>query len=227
MHRRSLLAAVAAVPLARVVRAAPAVVVMELFTSQGCSDCPPADALLGEMARQPGVIALAWHVDYWDRLGWRDPFSSKLATERERSYAARLGSELFTPALVVNGRTMLIGSDRPAVTAAAAAATPMPVAVSLSGGPSGATARIGAAEEPVSVLFAAWDPTHETKIGAGENNGRQLREYRIVRTAVVLASGDGAARELTLPAFADGQGATVLVQGADLQVLGAAELPPT
>ncbi|HSU04257.1 MAG TPA: DUF1223 domain-containing protein [Acetobacteraceae bacterium] len=234
MHRRHVLIAAAAaplaVPLARVDRAmggAPATpVVLELFTSQGCSSCPPADALLGELSRRSGVIALAWHVDYWDRLGWRDPYSSQLATQRQRTYADRLGAEVFTPGLVVDGGAMLVGSDRRAVEAALTSAVPLPVAVTLSRGAEGATARIGGAPGALSALFATWDPVHDTAIGAGENDGRRLREFRIVRSAQVVASWDGAARDLMLPAVAGGQGATVLVQGADLRVQGAAELAP-
>ena len=78
-------------------------VVLELFTSQGCSSCPPADALLGQLAQRPTVIALAWHVDYWDHLGWRDRFASRTATARQQAYARQLGSGVFTPALVVDG----------------------------------------------------------------------------------------------------------------------------
>ena len=87
-------------------------VVLELFTSQGCSSCPPADRLLGELARDPAVVALAWHVDYWNGLGWHDPFSSKLATERQRAYADRLGEEVYTPAMVIGGARIVVGSDR-------------------------------------------------------------------------------------------------------------------
>jgi len=100
MQRRSFLLAAATAGLARTVRAAaPSPAVLELFTSEGCSSCPPADALLGRLADEPGVIALAWHVDYWNGLGWHDPFSSRLATQRQRSYAAQLRDEVYTPAL--------------------------------------------------------------------------------------------------------------------------------
>lgn len=228
MHRRHLLAAAAAMPLARGFGLAPErAVVLELFTSQGCSSCPPADALLGALVGgRAGVIGLAWHVDYWDGLGWRDPYSSQLATDRQRAYAHRLGTELFTPGLVVNGGTMLVGSDRPAVEAAVAGASALPVAVTLRRTADGVTATLGAAPGPVSALLAVWDPSDDTRIGAGENGGRRLREYRIVRSAVTLGHWDGSARELAAPPIASGRGATLLVQSADLLVLGAAELGP-
>ena len=85
MRRRDLIAAALASSIAPAARAAPKSVVLELFTSQGCSSCPPADALLGQLARRSDVIALAWHVDYWDHLGWRDRFASPTATDRQRT----------------------------------------------------------------------------------------------------------------------------------------------
>src|ERR1700748_2762083 len=117
MHRRRLLTgALLSSPFsAPRVHAATAPVVLELFTSQGCSSCPPADALLGELVRQTGVIGLAWHVDYWNSLGWTDPYARRAWTDRQKDYAAHLGNEVFTPALVVNGATMLVGSDKAAV----------------------------------------------------------------------------------------------------------------
>src|SRR5579859_3682195 len=93
--------------------------VVELFTSQGCSSCPPADALLGELARRGDVIALAYHVDYWDNLGWKDPFASRASTERQRSYSHALRlSGIYTPQMVIDGAVDAVGSDRRAVTAA-------------------------------------------------------------------------------------------------------------
>src|SRR5689334_24971625 len=87
-------------------------IVVELFTSEGCSSCPPADALLAELAGRPDVLALSFHVDYWDRLGWRDPFSSPAATERQHGYAVLLGlATVYTPQIVVDGKWQAVGSD--------------------------------------------------------------------------------------------------------------------
>src|ERR1700736_1842766 len=91
-------------------------IVVELFTSQGCSSCPPADALLAELAQRPDVIALGFHIDYWDDLGWKDPLSSPAATARQRDYARQFGRrQVYTPQLVVDGAEEAVGSDRAAV----------------------------------------------------------------------------------------------------------------
>ena len=140
------------------------------------------------------MIALAWHVDYWDHLGWRDPFASRLATTRQQAYARQLGSEVFTPALVVNGAKVVIGSDNKAVEAAIEAATALPVSVTLSRSDDGIAAEIGAASAPVRALRIVYDPEHATAVGAGENEGERLREYRIVREVETLGEWDGAAR---------------------------------
>jgi hypothetical protein len=104
-------------------------VVVELFTSQGCSSCPPADALLGELARRGDVLALGFHISYWDGLGWRDPFSSQSSTDRQRAYARLLGTgQVYTPQMVVDGRREMVGSDRAAVLAALRDARPQAVA---------------------------------------------------------------------------------------------------
>ena len=225
MQRRGLLLGGLALALAsRAHAAGPAV--LELFTSQGCSSCPPADALLGHLAREPGIIALAWHVDYWNSLGWRDPYSSALATQRQQDYAARLRDEVYTPALVVNGTRMVVGSDRSAVRAAIGAANSIVVPVTLHRDGANAIAEVGAAGQPVSALLASYDPERATPVGAGENTGRTLTDYRIVRAATLLGSWDGAARRIPLPQIAAGRGAVVLLQTADLRVIGAADLPP-
>src|SRR5215831_8685962 len=94
-------------------------VVVELFTSQGCSSCPPADALLGELSKRSDVLALGFHVDYWDYIGWKDPYASKLATKRQRQYAESFKlSFVYTPQMIINGDAESVGSDRAGVEAA-------------------------------------------------------------------------------------------------------------
>jgi hypothetical protein len=225
VRRRDLIAAALAAGIPPAARAAAKSVVLELFTSQRCSSCPPADALLGELARRPSVIALAWHVDYWDHLGWRDGFASRTATARQQAYSRRLGSEVFTPALVVDGRQIVVGSDRSTVEAAIATANTLPVAVTLGHAADTVIADIGTAPGPVSVQRIVYDPDRATDVGAGENGGERLREYRIVREVETLGEWDGTARRLAVKPAGPGQGQVILVQSADLRVVGAADLP--
>src|SRR6185295_523163 len=94
----------------------PAPVVVELYTSQGCNSCPPADAFFADLVRQPGVVALGFHVDYWNYLGWHDPFSSKKFTYRQKEYAmAFRQTGVYTPQMVVQGKRGEVGSDKKAV----------------------------------------------------------------------------------------------------------------
>jgi hypothetical protein len=228
MRRRELVMAglVASLPIAA--RAAARPVVLELFTSQGCSSCPPADALLGELARRADVIALAWHVDYWDNLGWHDRFASPTSTARQKAYARQLDSVVFTPALVVDGSKVVVGSERASVeqAIAAAAAAALPVSVTIDRTVDALAVDIGAAAGPVRAQRIVYDPVQATDVGAGENDGRRLRDYRIVRDVETLADWDGAARRFTIKPGDTGQGVAILVQAADLRVLGAADLPP-
>jgi len=230
MRRRTLMAAAVATGIAPAGRATTKTVVLELFTSQGCSSCPPADALLGQLAKRPDVIALAWHVDYWDRLGWHDPFASREATARQRTYARRLGSTVFTPALVVNGASIIVGSDAAAVDGALDAASPLAVPVALRRSENGLVVEIGAGPGPMPapgwVVHAAYDAEHTTPVDTGENEGQRLREYRIVRQAEVLDEWDGSPRRFNVSAAGFGQGQVILVQSADLRVVGAADQPP-
>ncbi len=205
--------------------AAPPPVVLELFTSQGCSSCPPADALLGELVGRPGVIGLAWHVDYWNSLGWRDPYARREWTDRQKIYAKSLDGEVYTPALVVNGAAMMVGSDKAAVRRAIDHATPPSHPVTLRRTTSGLEAEIGTTPStgPMTAILVSYDPRQETQVGAGENDGRRLIEYRVVRDVITL---DASTPHLALPSVADHRGAVLLVQDASWRVIGAAELPP-
>jgi hypothetical protein len=223
MRRRDLmLAGLAACAAAPAARAATRPVVLELFTSQACSSCPPADALLGKLAQRPEVIALAWHVDYWNHLGWRDQFASHLATERQQAYARQLETEVFTPALVIDGASVVIGSDRAAVERAIGSATPLAVAVALDG----TRVDVRAGPGPLRAISVLYDAEHATDVATGENAGARLHDYRIVRQVDVLGDWDGAARSFDVPPPGPGQGQVILLQTADLRIVGAADHAP-
>jgi hypothetical protein len=225
-RRRHLIASALASSMVPAARAAPKSVVLELFTSQGCSSCPPADALLGLLARRSDVIALAWHVDYWDRLGWHDRFGSRGATLRQQAYARQLGSDVFTPALVVDGKTVVVGSDRAAVEGAIAAAGALPDGLTLSRSQGGIAVEVTASPGAVRAERIVYEPQQATDIDAGENDGQRLREYHIVREVETLAEWDGTARRLTARQPDPGRGQVILVRSSDLRVLGAINLPP-
>jgi hypothetical protein len=195
----------------------PRPVLVELFTSQGCSSCPPADALLGELAGRPGVFALAWHVDYWDGLGWKDRFSSADATQRQYDFAKRLGlGSVYTPQLVIDGVTETVGSDAGAADAAIKAAAAHPVegpSLALESGPDGHQ-RIALGDGPNStgsVWLIGYDRQQTTPVGRGENAGRSLTEYQVVRRATRLGAWTGAAVSFPLPTK-EGEGELVVVE---------------
>jgi hypothetical protein len=198
-------------------------VVLELFTSQGCSSCPPADALLTELARQPDVLALDLHVDYWDRLGWRDPFSSAAFTQRQRRYASLLGQdEIYTPELVVGGTQGVVGSDRAAVAAAIQAARIAPqVMLQLRRETGQLVVQAGAGPGSATLWLAGFDPHRETQVGRGENGGRHLVEANVVRSLTTLADWLGTPLQLAVAPPA-GEAAAVFLQRADGRIIGAA-----
>ena len=162
-------------------QARPAVV--ELFTSQGCSSCPPAEKYVGELARRPEVIALTFHVDYWDGLGWRDRFSSSEATQRQRDYAQALGSRsVYTPQAVVDGRRDFAGSNRSAIESALKEPrSGVPVTISIHDG--SVVVGIGATKDSMAsdILLVAYLRSATSSIGRGENAGRTIQESNIVR----------------------------------------------
>jgi hypothetical protein len=175
-------------------------VVVELFTAQGCSSCPPADALLGELARKPNIIALAYHVDYWDELGWKDPFSIPAAAQRQRGYVKRLAkSGAFTPQAVVSGDTSLIGSNRTEMKAAVEADRDA-LAITLS--KAGGNLSIDLPEqwnEPMDVHVVSYLAEATTRIGAGENARRSLTEFNIVRSFKRIGTWHGKPQKMSVP----------------------------
>ena len=197
-------------------------VVVELFTSQGCSSCPPADAFLGELARREDVIALAFHVDYWDYIGWRDPFAHPDFTKRQRGYAGALGLRaIYTPQMVIDGRADAVGSDRDHVGELIRRAGALPkltVALIAEGDAPELQLPEAKLERPATVWLAIYDPEERTSVRRGENAGRELSDYNIVRELRKLASWDGHAQSLRVDlgeSMAEGLGCAILVQGAD------------
>jgi hypothetical protein len=198
--------------------------VVELFTSQGCSSCPPADAFLTDLAKRPDVLPLAFHVTYWDYLGWNDPYSLAQATTRQRDYARDLGEDgVYTPQMVVDGTTGFVGSNRSEGLKAIAGAAHKSVPVSIMRDGQTLLIKVGAGAGKARVMLVGFDPTHETHIGRGENGGRTLTESNIVRSLTGIADWSGSAVELRQSTTA-GEGFAVLLQTADGRIIGAARL---
>jgi hypothetical protein len=208
-------------------------VVVELFTSQGCSSCPPAEAFLGELADRSDVIALELHVDYWDYIGWKDPFAAHAYVERQRSYSGNLGGRyVYTPQMVIGGRTHAVGSDRGQVEAAIKSVqeqmTPGP-SLALSRNGDNVQVRIGesASGESFDIFFMTYDAEHATKIQRGENRGMTLVNKNIVRGLERVGSWAGKPLDLTVSLAGkkgDG-GCAVLIQKRDAgPILAAASL---
>lgn len=178
-------------------------VVVELFTSQGCSSCPPADALLTELARRPDVVALSLHVDYWDYIGWKDPYASPQYTARQQRYAQALGLRyVYTPQIVVDGRADVVGSRRAEVIEAIEAATARARAIKISfakkDGGKVVISEGPAPEAGATVWLAVYDREHLTKVKRGENAGRSLRNANVVRSFERLGTWTGTRLEIPL-----------------------------
>jgi hypothetical protein len=200
-------------------------VVVELFTSQSCSSCPPADALLGELARRRDVVALGFHISYWDGPGWKDPFSSKSSTDRQRAYSRLFGlGQIYTPQMVVDGTREMVGSDRKEVLAAVHDARPETVAP-VTFAADGHTVAIGAGDGRGNVLLVRFAQKRSTRVAGGENARRTLQDANGVEMLASLGSWNGSALSFAIEPPADGEGIAVLVQASDGRMLGAAALP--
>jgi hypothetical protein len=183
-------------------------VVIELYTSQGCSSCPPADEFLGELAQRRDVLALAFHVDYWNYIGWQDPFSSAAATARQQEYGRFLDLRaVYTPQMVIDGTTHEVGSDRGAVASAIkSAARTQKVPVTLLNDENGFRVHIGEGEPGTHarVWLVEFRPEAQTEVMRGENAGKMLVEYNIVESWRAIGNWDGTATEIALPREDDG-----------------------
>ena len=178
--------------------------VVELFTSQGCSSCPPADANLATLANRPGVLALSFGVTYWDDLGWKDTFAKKAYTQRQWDYARGLRHDnVATPQMVINGRTDVVGNRLADVDRAlrgAGAATGGP-AVTLAGG----AVTVGAAARPAQIWLVRYEPSVlQVPVKRGENTGKTLPIKNVVRELTRLGDWTGGPKSYAVPAAAPG-----------------------
>ena len=200
--------------------------VIELFTSQGCSSCPPADALLGKLAaagQSDGrpIVALSFHVDYWNDLGWADPFSMPAWTERQQQYGRVFKDRVYTPELVVGGSAGMVGSQTANVVRAIAAA-PKQMAIAATGTWTADSLEVHAtAPEGADVWVAVWEDAARTKVTRGENSGEALLGDRVVRKLerVATAGNTGTISVALSPNWKAG-GAVAFAQQPDRKIIG-------
>jgi hypothetical protein len=183
--------------------------VVELFTSQGCSSCPPADKIIGELAKDPSVIALSMPIDYWDYLGWKDTLADARFSARQKAYSQMRGDrDVYTPQAIVNGEAHVIGSDRAGIERAIGATRKndgvmsVPVSMKLAGGHiTVSVADAGKTQMPMhgEVWICSISKAVPISIGRGENSGRELTYYNVVRNLLKVGDWTGAAGSWTVP----------------------------
>ena len=196
------------------------VAVLELFTSQGCSSCPPADRLLGTYTSKENVIVLSFHVDYWNRLGWKDPFSSKAFTERQYNYASAMNAGVYTPQIVINGQTEMVGSNESKISATVKkvlAEEPNAELTIKTVKPENGQVYINfvtsgnTANSILNIALILKKAT--TEIKAGENGGVTLTNYNVVRNFKTISKvnkGDNISA-INIPADADQKNMSVVL----------------
>ena len=214
--------------------------VVELFTSQGCSSCPPADALFADLVSRKDIVALAYHVDYWDYLGWKDTLSTKKNTERQYAYMRAFGARsVYTPQAVINGRAHVNGASRVAVDGTLAGMDKMaqgmrvPVRVTQEGDgvviDAGDAGTNPATPSNAHVVVVYFDPPQTIDIGKGENSGRSQTYWNAVSDIQTAGMWHGKAQRYELPMseISKKGGCAVLLQavgkdGSPGPILGAA-----
>lgn len=167
-------------------------VVLELFTSQGCSSCPPADALLQKLAAEPGVLALSRPVTYWDYLGWKDTLAREENTRKQRAYQAGLSGRrgVYTPQLVVNGRWGAVGSDEQAVRLALRSAGTAAARVRIESAEGERVVVSVAGAAGADILLVGYTPSAQVPIQRGENSGRRVTYTNVVRAEIRLGRAE-------------------------------------
>lgn len=207
-------------------------VVLELYTSQGCSSCPSADAILRDLSGQDGIIALSMNVDYWDYLGWKDDLALPGNTKRQRKYARRLNSRhVYTPQLMVDGRMHVVGSRRSQVDTMVSNYLRQPDTAEVSARRSGDTIQISVSgnlklPEDAMVWIVGFDSSVTKAIGGGENHGRSVEYRNVVREWRKAGQWDGRS-PLTLTSVkpAGSSGCAVIVQQGEVgPILGATKV---
>ena len=207
--------------------------VVELFTSQGCSSCPPADKFLGELAQRHDLLALSVHVDYWDYIGWKDLFASPKNTQRQRRYARKLGLRyVYTPQMVIQGAFDSTGSDRSKVLRKIAEAKKLDhlaVKISRAGDGLRITVPGGDIRDRAVVWLAVFDNRHDTEIKRGENSGQILRYHNVVRGMTQIGAWTGQPLDIVtkagdMPALGRDSCAVIVQSLKTGRILGAARL---
>jgi hypothetical protein len=183
--------------------------VVELFTSQGCSSCPPADRLIGELARDPSIIALSMPIDYWDYLGWKDTLADSRFSARQKAYSLMRGDrDVYTPQVVVNGSEHVIGSDRAGIEGAIRntrktdGVMSVPVSMTLTGKQINVSVAAGTRGPAVmhgEVWIGSISKEVPISIGRGENRGRELTYYNVVRNLLKVGDWNGSSGSWTVP----------------------------
>ena len=181
--------------------------VIELFTSQGCSSCPAADKLAGELARDPSLVVMSLPIDYWDYLGWKDTLALPGHTNRQRAYSKSRGDrEVYTPQVVVNGTVHVLGSDKDAIDHAIAQTRHQPgtlsLAVSLSVSGEQISVSVPAAKGAITkgeIWLCPMAKDVPVAVGKGENSGHTITYHNVVRKWIKLGEWTGIARTFTIP----------------------------
>ena len=207
----ALASAVVAYTAAPALAGGPAKGVIELFTSQGCSSCPPADRTLEGIVSRGGFITLAWHVDYWDYLGWKDTFSAKSATNRQESYNLKLGAGVFTPQFVVNGKHIGLGGEGEG----------LPVTVNVKNNGGNLSVSAGTGNGSATLYLVSYTNSSTVQIQRGENTGKNITYRHPVSGMRDIGQWNGSAMTLNVP-HGGGECAVILQRGTNGPIIGAA-----
>jgi len=180
--------------------------VVELFTSQGCHSCPPADKIIGKFSKEKNVLGLSWHVDYWDYLGWKDTFASRDNTERQYAYARALRErQVYTPQAVINGRTHEVGSRENRLVGAinqfstSSRGMVVPIDASVGGDSLSIKIKSGTNAENSTLYIIYFDNDASVKITRGENTGKTITYHNIVRKIQPLGMIKPAGLDMDFP----------------------------